>query len=340
MHTPLQNTRAWMPVIRASDELFSPRVVERALKSVDLSRRIIEGPPIFIPYALVAAFAENVARQTGERHFGPLVTARYGYEGLDLYGKYVLGAPRLDMALVRGIRAFRFLQTGSHAALQDAGEFVVLQFESGINSVVGAGHVDEGVVVLLVDLVRHFAGSHWQPEWIEIPSAFSNDPTLETIFGVPIRWGAALPGIAIRKDSLQTPNLNPAEATSATLYGDLKAMIQTRPPKTMAALVQDVMVLLAAKGEVSEDAVASWLGLGTRTLQRRLASEGSSFREVLASFQVERASALLLETDHSVREIASALGYREVKSFRRAFRKWTGKTPTEFAAMGPIALLA
>ncbi|MFD0978035.1 helix-turn-helix domain-containing protein [Tropicimonas aquimaris] len=340
MTVPLYNSRAWRPVVDATDRLMSARVVERALRSIGLSRTIIEGSPVFFPYALQAAFAESVARQTGERHFAPRVTAEHGYEKVEFYGQYVLGAPRLDTAFSRGMRALRLVQSGSSASLRDAGEFVILQYDSGISSVVGARHVDEGSLMLIVDLIRHFAGQDWRPEWIELPAACSNDTILETIFGAPIRWGANLPGIALRKDILQAPNPHPREAKTATLYSDVKANLRARPPEKMADLVKNILVLLVVGGDVSEDAVAAQLGLGTRTLQRRLSSEGSSFRNVLASFQAERASALLLETDHSIREVASALGYREVNSFRRAFRNWTGKTPTEYAAAKPVGLLA
>lgn len=340
MPAPLQNVRAWRPVLEATDELLSPRVVEGALRSVGLSRRTFEGPPVFIPYALQAEFAENIARRTGERHFAPFVTSQYGYEGLDLYAKYVLDAPRLDMALVRGIRALRFLQSGSSAELRDDGDYLILQFRSGIGSVIGARHIDEGTVVLLIDLVRHYAGPGWLPEWIELPGAAPSDATLDASLGAPIRWGASLPGIAIRGDVLRALNLSPRDARTATVYRDLRAMVRNRPPRSLAESVRDTLSILASTGDVSEEAVAKWLGLGRRTLQRHLASEGYRFRDILIAFQMDRAAMLLEEMDHSVQEIAYALGYREVNSFRRAFRKWTGKTPTEYAAVGPVGVLA
>lgn len=134
MSVPLQNVRAWRPVIDALDQLASPRVVERALASVGLSRRVLEGPPIFIPYALQAVFAEDVARRIGEPHLGPLAASRYGYADLGIYAGYVLDASRLDIALERGVRALPFLQSGASVDLRDAGDDVVLQFGYGIQS--------------------------------------------------------------------------------------------------------------------------------------------------------------------------------------------------------------
>lgn len=68
--------------------------------------------------------------------------------------------------------------------------------------------------------------------------------------------------------------------------------------------------------------VAKALGLGPRTLHRRLAAEGTSFGEVLDS------------TRHrvAVGEVAYLVGFREQSSFFRAFKRWTGETPTRYGA--------
>ncbi len=109
-------------------------------------------------------------------------------------------------------------------------------------------------------------------------------------------------------------------------------MVQHHPPRSTAGLVLDTLRLLSVAGDFSEEAVAAWLGIAKRTLQRRLAAEGHRFRDIVLFFQMQRAEALLLETDYSAKEIAQCLGYREVNSFRRAFRKRTGMTPTQYSA--------
>jgi AraC-like DNA-binding protein len=85
-----------------------------------------------------------------------------------------------------------------------------------------------------------------------------------------------------------------------------------------------------AGSNFSVDSVAERAGIGLRTLQRRLQSEGASFRDIRSLVLRKRAQALLTETSLSVSDIAAALGFDEVNSFRRAFLDWTGFTPTEF----------
>ncbi|MBO6933438.1 MAG: AraC family transcriptional regulator [Deltaproteobacteria bacterium] len=72
--------------------------------------------------------------------------------------------------------------------------------------------------------------------------------------------------------------------------------------------------------------VARALGMASRTLKRRLASEGTSFAAVRSDVLRERAI-LLLRANHTLEECAGALGYCDAASFSRAFKRWTGQTP-------------
>lgn len=73
------------------------------------------------------------------------------------------------------------------------------------------------------------------------------------------------------------------------------------------------------------------LGMGTRTLRRRLAEEGTSFREL--HDQVRRVFAVeLLEAGLPPARVARRLGYAGPAAFTHAFRRWHGVAPREFAS--------
>ena len=78
------------------------------------------------------------------------------------------------------------------------------------------------------------------------------------------------------------------------------------------------------------DAIASELAVSTRTLQLRLSVEGTSFSEILSTSRADLAKEFLKTTDVRNDEIAYLLGYSEESVFSRSFKKWTGRTPTEF----------
>jgi len=78
------------------------------------------------------------------------------------------------------------------------------------------------------------------------------------------------------------------------------------------------------------DEAVEALGIPGRTLQRRLASEGSSYSSLTTEVRMERATALLAGEDIELRELALMLGYSTHSNFTRAFHEWAGLTPTEF----------
>jgi len=74
------------------------------------------------------------------------------------------------------------------------------------------------------------------------------------------------------------------------------------------------------------------MGMSERTLQRRLASEGSTFNGLLEEARRTIAISYLADRKLAAYEVSFLLGYAEPSTFFRAFKRWTGKTPQEYRA--------
>jgi AraC-like DNA-binding protein len=72
------------------------------------------------------------------------------------------------------------------------------------------------------------------------------------------------------------------------------------------------------------------MGMSGRTLKRRLAENGLTFRSLIQRTQEDIARSLLRNSDCSIGEIAFQAGYSEQSAFNRAFKRWTGQPPLEF----------
>lgn len=77
----------------------------------------------------------------------------------------------------------------------------------------------------------------------------------------------------------------------------------------------------------SLEQVASHFNMSVRSLQRRLADEGHSFKEIIETLRQEFAFSYLRNNDISISEIAYLLNYNDASGFIRSFKRWTGKTP-------------
>ena len=92
------------------------------------------------------------------------------------------------------------------------------------------------------------------------------------------------------------------------------------------------ILALLPEGEPSKGAVAERLAMSERTLTRRLAVDETSYRRLLDDVRRELAVAYMAEPRRSVIETAFLLGFTDQSNFARAFKRWTGETPTEYRA--------
>jgi len=102
-----------------------------------------------------------------------------------------------------------------------------------------------------------------------------------------------------------------------------------RLPPLLERARAEIAVRLARGVPVSLAGVAHSLGLGERTLRRKLAEQAVSFRGLVDELRMRDAETLLADRERSVSEVAELLGFSEVSAFSRAFRRTFGVGPAE-----------
>jgi AraC-like DNA-binding protein len=84
----------------------------------------------------------------------------------------------------------------------------------------------------------------------------------------------------------------------------------------------------------SLEEAARRMGIGARTLQRRLQAEGTTHRALSDEVRNSLAEQLLAAEGRNVADVACRLGFSEATAFRRAFKRWSGKVPSEARRAG------
>jgi AraC-like DNA-binding protein len=108
-------------------------------------------------------------------------------------------------------------------------------------------------------------------------------------------------------------------------------------PRGQGSLIPSSKIVVAemlSNGAPTVESLAAAAGLSVRTLQRRLAEEGTTFSRLLEGVRREHAISHLAGGDTAAREIAAALGYERQSSLTRAVRRWTGVTPRSMRRHG------
>ena len=138
-------------------------------------------------------------------------------------------------------------------------------------------------------------------------------------------------GAAFNRLMLEPTSLEQAQRTAdPRLLATVEALGELALTRTAAPVSQLVATRLeehVRRGQVHIRKLARELHMSVRTLQRRLDDEGTSFAALLDQAKHRHARALVDDRQLSLPEIAALLGFGEVASFSRAFKRWTGSAP-------------
>ncbi|MEM7372022.1 MAG: helix-turn-helix transcriptional regulator [Bacteroidota bacterium] len=111
------------------------------------------------------------------------------------------------------------------------------------------------------------------------------------------------------------------------------ALLQNQPfSDNYTAKVRQLLLRQLKEESPGIEIVADHLSMSVRSLQLKLKEEGTSYQKILNSVRKGLAIAYLREPKVSKGEIAQMLGFSEISVFSRTFKKWTGKSPSEYQA--------
>ena len=98
----------------------------------------------------------------------------------------------------------------------------------------------------------------------------------------------------------------------------------------IASDVESLIIDALPSGIPSITQIGEHMGMSSRTLTRRLAEKGMNFRDLVKQTQEKISKDLLKNSSSTIGEIAFQTGFSEQSAFNRAFKRWTGQSPTSF----------
>ena len=184
--------------------------------------------------------------------------------------------------------------------------------------------------LMLINLLNKGIGKRISP--VSVTSPFEYVELLTKEINATINKAKQNEVIFSMKD-LKKPFLTANNIMVEYLEPQLKqklAEMESETFETFVSRVQKKLFQLIPSGQFSLENVAEEFGISGRTLQRNLSVENTSFNQMVKDIQKMMTFNYLEAKELSIDEIAYLVGYSETSSFYRAFKKWTGKTVSQY----------
>jgi len=324
--------KGWGPLPGIMRDVAGSRALHRILNRHDVPLSVLKAPHRRIPLVKMVRVFEAAARETGDYGLGQRIGAGTSVHDYGEWGAYAFGARNLKEGLHRLCRSIWVHESESRMFLSEREHYVVWSYATGLASAEPSRQFYDHLLKPMLDFVRAYLGLAWQPDWLEMPYVTpKRNCGPEHGLCKQVRYEQPAFGVPIRRTELSSRK----QASAPRLLPVTSVDLLKHRPSTKDDFCSDVMEaidLCLLAGFTDIGATSRALDLGPRTLQRQLATQGVTFRDLLQQARKRRALALLRETDKSIMEISHDLGYGDPENFTRAFRGWQGISPSVFRA--------
>ncbi len=268
--------------------------------------------------------------ELGDHGLGLAFGTRVGAAGFGMLGIVAATAPTLGRSIHYLTNMESLTSTLGQARARRQGRQVILSWQPA-QPVLPA--VIEGILTGWVSFGRYVLGE--QVEVAEVAFAhkrMSATHAYDTALLCPVRFEAEHYAVTIDAALLDAHSRFADVRLNTALHhwvGHCAAAV----PSADKVWTQRVAALTGTTlpfDEANETLVATLLGTGRRTLQRRLRDEGTTFRHILDANRAQRALLSLLQGDSTLIDQCAQVGFDEQSSFCRSFKKWTGYAPLAF----------
>lgn len=307
----------------------APKELERA---TGFDASVAADPDARISLELEEALWTEAARLTGDQDFGLHAAERVQKGAFDVLDYAVRRAPTARAALERLARYNRLEHDAAVFTLSDSADLTRIEHAFRVGGSVQCRHSAEFTLASHVVIGSQITGVRMTPRAVEFRHARpASVEEHRRIFGVVPRFLAPVNAMEWSRQDLERPVPSADPSLSRVVERHAEALLAAlpAPSATYTDRVRRHLASTLGEGDASLKAVAARLKMSERSLQRRLAGEGVTFDGLVDELRHQLALRYLADPTIAISEVAYLLGYSEPSPFHRAFRRWTGSTPTE-----------
>lgn len=322
-------TRRYRPYLAALREIGFD--VTPSLATLGLTEAQLLDPETRVPRDQAVRWFQSTLEAVNRPDIGLMAAERFEPSDFGVLG-YLLRHAEHPLAALRYLTRFARLlaDTAEGEVVVADGEVCATLGMSGGRAFFPEGaDFAAGVFVRLIGQLS--GGAPPRSVWLPRPAPLDAMP-YRRLFGGGVRFAPEQRAIVLRYEQRALTSLSPESDALLSKFLEQHAEgVLARLPALgrFGEQLRSVLDGQLERGDTGIERAASALGMSERTLRRKLASLGRSYRELLDEVRRDRALALLSRGEHSIAEIAQRIGFGDATAFTRSFRRWTGQTPSQ-----------
>jgi len=320
---------SWASIFRRAFEHYGFDADE-LFQRVGIDKALLNKPDARIPHELIEEFMGQAISLTKDPTFGILMAKFADQTAFQVFGLATAASDSLKDAFERIARYCIVVSSVLKVTIhQQDNETHVVVSKADRVKVINYASIDFTSAVL-VRFCRARSGKRINPLRVDFEhEAPSGDlKAYNNMFRCPVQFGQSQNRVVFEKGVVDEPlyGVDPVmkQLTDQAIEQKLRAVEQG---ETLSDRISQYLRSALSSGEPTPNQVASQFHLSLRTLQRKLAEEGQSYRALYDNTRRDMSLDLMSDPSYSITEIAFLLGFSDLSSFSRTFKRWMGVTP-------------
>ena len=300
------------------------------MRECDIDPASVADPNTRIPLRNIAGFLNKAAELIPDPNFGLKAGHFWHPSQMGALGYAWMTSDTLRAACKRLSRFISVINDATKVTLKESRNSFSLVVDYSQQEFMPEFHAD-GAMSALLAMFRANAGADFHPKSVSFihPEPHDTGP-FYALFQCPVSFGARTNSFTISAADADKPR-SCSNAQLALLSDQIlieyvaKLDDDNIVEQTKVAIIQEL-----ASGNISDAIIARSFNMTERTLQRRLRCHGVTFKTLLNQVRRDLADTYIRDNRLSLSEISFMLGFAEISSFSHAFKRWTGKSPTDY----------
>ena len=303
------------------------------LRDVGLQEKDVHSPRVRISLTELMTVCKNAIRLSSDPHLPYRIGTLIHISAYGMYGFAILCCPDFRNAMAFAARYHSLAAPLATIEFHEEEGFGSWTIEPHVHAVIDPQvyrFIAEMQIGIHISLMRDIMGAAFAPDQVSLAYSETDDFALPAdLIGCRVNFASEINRIAFRSSWLDQP----ARLGNKTTYPMIVALCDDllTELKLRVGIAGEIRALLLRDitSPPTLAAIAKHLQVSDRSLRRQLREQGISFRGLLDELRMQIALKYLRTTRLANEDIALALGFSDAANFRRAFRRWTNKSPSE-----------